>query len=148
MKKILLLVLFFPFSAQALTYEVVGACTPTPVFSGSYEPSTKPVTVGKASIEIFERDSIPYDGAERGMHSILNTPQGEEAIEILNRRQMRVYGWCYSVNGVQPEKLADQFFLTGTEHLRWYYAYSYYDSGTWVSYCEPAYALKPQKFCP
>ena len=148
MKTILLLIsIFFSSPAFALTYEVIGACSEKPEFQGAYQLPKINQNVGLTSMEIFDRDKIPYIGAERGMNSILNTPTGEDSIEIISREEMYAYGWCFEVDGKQPEKMPDEVFLQGTEHLKWFYASSHYKRGEWLSFCDPAYFRKPKMVC-
>lgn len=134
-------------NAHALTYEVVGACDSKPVFQGNLDFAGIAKSVGAASIEIFERDKIPYIGAENGMNSILGTPTGMDAIEVINREELRAYGWCYEVDGRQPTEMPDQLILQGGEHLRWFYAFSLNRRNEWVSYCDPAFVVKPEALC-
>ncbi len=147
MKIFLLALFFYSQNTFAITYEVVGICEEKPVYQGEYKLPLAQQSVGLTSMEIFERDKIPYIGAERGMNSILNTPIGDETIEIISREEMRVYGWCFDVDGKQPDKMADEVFLRGGEHLKWYYASSHYLRGEWLSYCDATYLVKPKKFC-
>ena len=104
--------------------------------------------MGKASVAIFERDAIPYMGSELGFNSILNTPTDKEAIEFPAPGEIRAYGWCFEVDGRQPMGMPNEIKLNGDEHLRWFYAFALYKERKWVSYCTPAYTVKPTKLCP
>jgi hypothetical protein len=148
MKFILLLFLsaLLEVSAHALTIEIIGACSDQPAYSGSENYSN--LSVGLATMKYLNQHSIPYKGSESGIASILGTPTGDDSIEVINDHEMRAYGWCFEVDGVQPDLMPDQVILLGPEHLKWFYAFSYYDSGKWITYCEPAYTVKPKSLCP
>lgn len=133
-------------NAFALNFEIIGACSQAPLLQGQGEYADR--SVGRATIEILERNSIPFQGSEEGINSIFNTPVGSAAIEIINAREMRAYGWCYELDGIRPELMPDQVRLTGVELLRWFYAFSHYKNGDWVSYCEPAHIVRPTSLCP
>lgn len=138
--------LLFPLLAHALSFEVVGPCTAEPEFQVEYSPSADS-NVGQASVEIFETHGIPYMGSELGFNSILSTPVGRDAIEFPAPDEIRAYGWCYEVDGLQPEGMPHEVSLKGREHLRWFYAFALNKGGEWVSYCTPAYTVKPAKLC-
>jgi hypothetical protein len=139
--------LFFPFLAHALTFEVVGSCRAEPERQGEYRVAGE-TNVGRASVEIFEKYGIPYVGSELGFNSILNTPVDREAIEFPAPDEIRAYGWCFEVDGRQPMGMPNEVALRGNEHLRWFHAFALYRKGEWVSYCTPAYTVKPAKLCP
>lgn len=142
----LILALFYSGDfAKALTYEIVGACSAVPAYHGSHE--NFPTDAGTATVAILERNKIPFLGSAAGIHSILNTPVGDEAIEVINDQEMRAYGWCYEVDDKQPDVMPDKVMLTGSEHLKWFYAFSHYKSGNWLTYCEPAFTVKPKNIC-
>ncbi len=132
--------------AFAGSYEVVGPCSPKPVFQGSFSLS-EAQSAGKTSVEIFEREKIPYIGSELGFNSILNTPTDKEAIEWLGPNELRAYGWCYEVDGFQPAVMPSDFLLKGAEKLLWFFAFSHYKNGKFISQCEPSHTVKSKKFC-
>lgn len=141
--------LFTTVKSYAITYKVIGPCSSTPEFLGSYEVSDFSTNVGMYSLNIFDKTPIPYLGTESGFNSILGTPTGDGAIEILSDTKMRAYGWCYSVNGVKPDVIPqDYFFKTQDDELVWFYGYSTYDDGEWVDYCVPSFTVKASQFCP
>ena len=77
-----------------------------------------------------------------GVDSI--TPIGQSELgffmEELNDKELRAYGWCYSVDGVTPELLADEYILSGTESkITWYFGYASRVLGHWVSQCQPVF---------
>lgn len=138
--------LMFSVFSFAGSYEVVGPCSAIPVHQGSFTiPGEQ--SAGKTSVEIFDREKIPYIGSELGFNSILNTPVDKEAIEWLGPDELRAYGWCYEVDGFQPEVMPSDFPLKGPEKLVWFYAFSHYKNGKFLSQCEPSHTVKSQKFC-
>lgn len=139
--------LAFSYNASAITYSVLGPCAPESIYAGSIKVDLDE-SVGSTTLEIFEAQKIPYNGSEIGMSSILNTPVGDEAIEILSDSKMRAYGWCFSINGNIPDALSNEVYFTKqNDHLSWFYAYSTYDQGVWTDYCVPSYKIKAPQFC-
>ncbi len=133
--------------SQALTWKVFGACSNSPVQQGEVIADISK-SVGAITVDIFNKNKIPFIGAAEGMNSILNTPLGMDAIEVVSDTEMRVYGWCYSVNGKDPLQMPHEIkFQKQTDELIWYYAYSTNAKGQWADYCSPAYWTKAIQFC-
>lgn len=141
-----LLFLLFASPAFALTFEIIGACSEQPAAQGIYAAAPG-MNAGEVTVNILEREKIPYIGSAGGMNSIYGTPTGDEAIEVLSDSEMRAYGWCYEVDNEQPSLMPDKVTLNGNEHLKWFYAFSHYKAGEWLSYCTPAYTVKPAALC-
>lgn len=140
-------VMFFSVSAQAIQWEIIGACDSKPLYQGTYESDLRK-SVGQFSLEIFSQNNLAFQGNEHGINSLLNTPVGLDAIEVISDEEMRVYGWCYLVNGEQPEELASAVgFDSQADKLTWFYAYSTNFRNEWLNYCLPAHELKPAMFC-
>lgn len=135
------------FDSLALSLDVVGPCSTAPVFQTQFNLSSAPQTLGHATIEILTLHHVPFDGTDAGIRSILKTPTGDDALEVISDREMRAYGWCVQIDGRQPKAMPDQVSLNGSEHVRWYYGYAHYLSGKWISYCEPAFNVKPASLC-
>lgn len=145
---ITLLAIFLSSKTYAISYEIIGACSDTPAYSGNYEIKDLATNAGKTSVSIFEQENVPYSGNETGFNSILNTPTGIDSIEVISETKMRAYGWCYSVNGVEPKVVPEEFlFDSNADKLVWFYAYSTYDNGVWLDYCVPSYTIKAPQFC-
>ncbi len=145
--KIFILLVLATSPAWALDYQVTK-CNTQPDHQGKIDLPVGRSTVGSISEAIFRRDSIPYVGSEAGMNSILGTPTGDDAIDVLSDEEMLVYGWCYEVDGVQPSEMPGDFQLTGKEKLlHWFYASSHYKAGAWLSYCDPAHLNKAPLGC-
>ncbi len=142
--------LFTLFSTKsfAATLTVIGPCSSTAAYSGEFVADDLKKSVGKLSMDIFEQQKVPYIGNESGFNSILNTPTGIDAIEVLSDTKMRAYGWCYSVNEIEPDVLAGDYFLNSKDDkIVWFFAYSTYDRGQWIDYCVPSYKVKAAQFC-
>ncbi len=135
-----LLVFLCASTALPLQWAVVGGDSDKPVYTGRVIASLNK-TIGEISVEIFESNKIPYTGTILGIRSILGTPIGDDALIVQSETKMRAYGWCFTIDGVLPDTLVDQTYLQSADStLVWYYAFSQYDNGKWVSFCTPAYS--------
>ena len=133
--------------AYALNFDVIGPCSDKAVYSGIFKADIAQ-NIGVISMDIFNMYKIPYSGSEEGMRSIINTPVGDDAIEVLSDTKMRAYGWCFSINGFIPDKLSSQSFLTKqNDYISWFFAFSTYDQGIWTDYCVAAHTIKSAQFC-
>ena len=148
MKMVLSLIALLASSqAMAIYYDITGPCSDKPIHSGSYKTDLSE-SVGRITIEILESSHIPYVGSEEGINSIINTPTGIDSMEVLSDTKMRAYGWCFSINGIIPEAMSDKIHFSAQNDLvNWFYAYSTYDSGKWLDYCQPAYKIHSPQFC-
>jgi hypothetical protein len=143
----LIVISFYSATASAVVLDVIGACSKKPVYSGIFKTDISE-SIGKISVDIFEANKIPYIGSENGMNSIINSPMGDEAIEVLSNTKMRVHGWCFSINGIIPDVTADKIHVTNqSDYISWFYAFSTYDKGEWTDYCIPSYTVKSPQFC-
>ena len=145
----LLVALFFSLislSNLATTFEVEDPCSGKALYLkksfGRFD------NLGAMTVSILDESSLEYVGNELGIHKIGETPVGDDALEIINRLEMRSYGWCYSVDGNVPEVLPPQFKLTGKEkRIVWYFGYAYYRAGEWLSQCQKVSELQPAFIC-
>jgi hypothetical protein len=141
MKYLALLLFVFSLNSYAITWEIIGPCGNRPEINGSELVDIKK-SVGVISVDIFKANNIDFIGDDNGIASILNTPIGSQAIEVLSDTKMRAYGWCYQVDGIEPGVMPNEFYFSSKEsHLRWVYGYSTYESGSWVGYCDLAHEL-------
>jgi len=152
--KTLLLILLLSSTTFAIEIEIIGPCKKGPIISQQYQIDDLSLSVGYYSVAIFEDLSIPYIGSEGGMNSILNTPTGKKAIEVLSKTKMRAHGWCYQVDGIEPAAMTNNYFFPNkSSHLKWIFGYSTFEGdiltgeGTWTGYCDPTYKVKPRQFC-
>jgi hypothetical protein len=133
-------------SALATTVEIQSPCAPTLAASGPVQACGR--SVGATTTHFLDARGIEYVGDDSGMVSILGTPYGDAALEILSDTAMRAYGWCYLVDGVEPDVMPDQLILTGDETaVTWFYAYSLYADGAWKEYCTPVHETLPPFIC-
>lgn len=146
MALLFLLLVFPPHSTLAATFALEEPCTEKILLTAD-QPAAG-LSVGAFTIRELERASTPYVGSEGGISSIYGTATGMDALEVLNDREMRSFGWCYEVDGRQPGVMPNAVVLKGTEHVRWFFAFSLYRDGQWVSYCEPASRAKGGSVCP
>ena len=131
--------LIFSQLSLGIHWEVIGQESKEPAFKGTTLVDLKQ-SVGDATIRILTENKIPYLGTAAGINSILNTPTGDAAIKVLSDDSMRVYGWCYEVDGVEPPKMPDAYLFPSQEStITWFFAYSLYEHGKWVECCTPAY---------
>ncbi len=142
--KLLMLLLFItpPLFAGTMTFQ--DPCGEGVFLISHFESKT---SVGELTIKALNSSDVDYQGAAGGMNSIAGTPVGLDAIEVLSDSHMRAYGWCYEVNGVHPSTMPDQVFLTGTELVHWFYAYSTNLNGEWVNYCVPSTQNPLSSYC-
>lgn len=143
----LLLASVFALSSPAwagVSWEVVGPCGPGPVRSGKLEADLGK-SVGALTVEAFTEARIPFEGTEVGIASLLGVGNHTE---IIDDDRARFYGWCYSVNGVTPELMANEIFLKSpSDRIVWFYAFTLYDSGNWIGQCTPASEAPPVELC-
>jgi hypothetical protein len=50
------------------------------------------LTVGEATVRTLEAKRIPFQGTERAINTIMNTPGQDQTLEILSDKDMRAYG--------------------------------------------------------
>lgn len=124
---------------SAATLEVVARET-KPILTLEFSADlTK--SIGLLTVIEFEKAKLVFEGNEAGIVSI-GTFKNE--IEVISDREMRAYGWCYSINGLAPDLMPDQVFLKSQkDELKWFYAYSEYKDGNWISQCVPVIKDKP-----
>ena len=125
-------------TAGKVRWEIVGQQSKNPNFQGTLDIDLRK-SLGEITLEIFAKYQIPYLGNESAINSILGTPTGDEAIVVVNDKTLKAYGWCYEVDGRQPDVMPDKFYFEKeVSVLRWFYAFSLYEDGVWKSYCTPA----------
>lgn len=109
------------------------------VLSAGRRPFKINQSVGELTTSILQDSELEFHGSESGIYSISNSPTGDDALEVLSDTRMRSYGWCYEVNGIQPQVMPNEFFLDEEEvRLVWFWGYVEYDRGQWDSQCRPA----------
>ena len=140
--------LFVSTSTLATVFEVKNICDDSAYFKTEVS-ILAPTTLSHLTLSLFDSHKIPYEGAETGINQILNTRVGLDAYEIFGEENhsMRVYGWCYSVNGVIPELLMNQVQIDpkNEDHIVWFYGYAEVYKNDWLSQCVPV-QKDPQPF--
>jgi len=144
--KTLLVSFLLTLSSHAGIFKIVGPCSKAPVIKHNFSLEASS-TVGKLSVELFDEQGIPYIGSELGMNSILETPTGTDAIEIISDSEMLAYGWCYSVNGFEPGEYPHKVSVNNDDEVLWWFGYAHYKNGEWIAQCTPSYERMSPKFC-
>lgn len=137
--------LFFVVSINAfakIDFEVLDHCDGSAKHASSIESEF--LHVGEASIYFLNNLSIEYVGNQRSIVSIEGTPSGSGAI-ISHGNFTQYYGWCYLVDGVGPELMADEYELTDNlDHkIQWYFGYALRLNDQWLTQCTPAWRQNP-----
>ena len=144
--KILIMSICFITSVYGANLSVIGPCDKTPVYSEELSVELGD-NVGTFSIRFFDQFNIDYVGSERGMNSILNTPTGLDAMEVVSDNEMMAYGWCYSINGTSPEVYPDEVEIKEEDQVIWWFGYAHYLDGQWVTQCSPSYERRSDFIC-
>lgn len=138
-----------PTLVWALTWQIDHPCRDEISYKGEkiYEDALP--SVGTFTVDRLLNLKIPFVGDESGIISISETPFSDAAIEIASDTEMFLYGWCYQVNGVSPDQIPSNYYFNNQhDHLRWYFAYSHFQMGEWVSMCVPAFKRPLSNYCP
>ena len=141
-------ILFFLLSFSAVAYEIsfVGPCGQKPIIAA--EVGAKYETVGDLTVSFLRKNKIPFQGNERGLNTVFNTPVGNAAIEVISNSEMRAYGWCYFVDDMGPDVFANEYPLDASiKKIEWIFGFALYKNGEWISSCTPAFTVKPDFLC-
>lgn len=141
--KTFILGLLFSLPAMAIDLTFVGPC------SEEFIMKTKVTEefnhVGDLTVATLNKFSIPFKGYPEGIAEVLGLGNYTETISA---KEFRTYGWCYRVDGVVPEVFPYETYITPeTEAITWFYGYSHYKNGQWLSQCTDAYKVKPKELC-
>jgi hypothetical protein len=136
--------------SQDITFKVMGV-KGTLLYKAQVSQSAQATqindTLGKLtdavlSQAVSKKQLKQYKGSDAGVSSI-NDLGGE--LEILSDTEMNAYGWCYKVNGVTSDLLANQYKISEKDTLvEWYFSYAHLVKDSWTSMCTPA-DHKPKK---
>lgn len=140
---------FFINYAEALQIDLIGPCDQATSFSVVVDLKNQDiVSLGDLTVKVLNENQIPYKGSAQGVSQIYNSPIGDQALEVLNATQMRAYGWCVHVDDNEPYEMPDKVMITSAvKKITWFYAYSFYDNGTWKDYCTPAWKEHSLGYC-
>ncbi len=143
---LIFILLFLSTTSHSVVVEIKQLCKNDSFYSQEIE-ILAPTTAGHLTIHMLEQAGIDFLGNENGISGLLNTPTGLDSYEVISDNHMRAYGWCYSVDGSQPNVLASEYplFPDSDCKLTWFYGYAEMIDNEWISYCKPVY-LKPNSF--
>lgn len=145
MKLLTSLLLFFSFQSFATKLVVRQRCGKDTAFEAEFQ---KLSSVGEITKEIFEEYQIPHLGTAQGINSIFHSPTGNDAFEVINSNLMRGYGWCYKVDGYEPNVYPDKYPISSnTKEILWFFGYAEYKDGAWVTQCKPAFHTPNSSVC-
>lgn len=145
---IYLALLVFNINSFAFEFTVTDTCENKYVLSENIEILNS-TNAGELTLYMFDHYEVPYTGNIDSITSILGTITGLDSYEVISDREMKVYGWCYEIDGVQPDKLMSEVTIDPTVHksMNWFYGYAHYLDGEWISYCTPVYLEKNKFIC-
>ena len=126
---------------------VIGACDEEFLISNSYNNIPNNWSVGDLTINFLNESNIPYQGTRESIGQMLEIPSDSSELIVISDTEMLAYGWCYKINGVAPESYPHQVEVLPGDTVLWYFAYSRYLNGKWVSQCVPSYQKPRQEFC-
>jgi hypothetical protein len=146
--KIIILAILLSLNISAVEFSITNLCEDTPYLHENIEVLNK-TTVSELSLYAFETYDIPFLGDSRSINSILNTATGLESYEVISDHEMKVYGWCFQVNGIQPDRFMDQITIDPSEdiHINWFYGFAHFLNNEWIAYCTPAFQDKSPFVC-
>ena len=128
---------FLSFASRGATLIVEDFCSANPLLDVQVEVAES-MTVSDFTLQQLQSSNIAFQGAKEGINSILSSPTGMVALDVLNDQEMRAFGWCYTVDGQLSDAFMHQQPITNQSVVRWFFAYSYYQSGVWTDFCLPA----------
>lgn len=127
---------FFANQASAVQLTVQDPCSNELWLSTEIQDALDK-SVGALTIAELNRHKIPYEGSERGIRVIKQSPVGDDALEIISNEEMRAYGWCYRVDGNVSKLYSDEHIIKiANSKIEWFYGYALYLRG-WINYCQP-----------
>jgi len=140
-------VFFLSHQAVAVTFQIQSLCSESYTLNTDIIATTDD-SVGGVTIRALDRSGLPYSGSAEGIVSINNSPTGDGALEVISPTHMRAYGWCYSINGVEPNAMPNEVSITNNnDHIKWYYGFAEYKDGDWITYCTPTHLARPAFIC-
>jgi hypothetical protein len=141
-----LFLLFISVKTYAVDVKIIKPCSEELAIN-SYYQIDESKTLGDVTVSLLESLKVPYQGTTAGINSILNTPIGLEAYDVISDSEMLAYGWCFSINGIAPELMPDQIDVYENDEIVWWYGYAQYKNGVWITQCTPSYFRLSSKFC-
>jgi hypothetical protein len=128
---VLVIINFLSFYANAVIVEVRGKLG-APLFLS--EANYKiPSNVGEISVQALDKGKVPYTGGSFGLAKIFDL--GNDIV-VISKTEMKAYGWCFDIDGLVPETMADETLVVDqNSKIIWYYAYAHYKDGNWIGQC-------------
>lgn len=126
--------LLFSLNSYAATFKIKRPCEDKIIINTQVAVMTDE-SVGDFTIRTLKKLQIPFKGSSVGIHSIFNTPNGLDALEVISNTQMYAYGWCYSINGIGPESYPSEITISSDDEILWWFGYAEQLNGTWVTQC-------------
>ncbi|MEE2671129.1 MAG: hypothetical protein VYA54_05435 [Bdellovibrionota bacterium] len=140
--------LFNSSKSFAIYFEVTNVCKDTP-----YLQAEVPVYTLTNVLEFTKYNlknyAIPHLNNENGIVSILDTPVGLQSYEFIAQNHIRIYGWCFEVDGEQSETFARDYTIDPEfqTSLRWFYGYSEVIEGVWIHNCRAVNKVSNPQIC-
>ncbi len=145
---ILTFILQLSLPSFAISWKVIGACSAQAIEEGAVEIDLKK-SVFDVTRFIFDKNAIPYEVDLNDFSSILSSPSGEAAVEILDKQTARFYHWCNMVNGSLTYNSPSQvLFSKQSDVLIWFFGYTEYVGHQITKECAPAFKVAMgNRFC-
>lgn len=140
MAKLYLLIALYSFSANALEFKIQNICSDS-LYLDTDISVLLPAKVSEITLYTLNNFNIPFEGNSDAINSLLGTPTGNDQVEYVSEDHLYVYGWCYEVDGNQPDLYMSQFIFEPdtNKEIKWVFGYAEFRSGNWISYCSPVY---------
>lgn len=144
---IVITLLAFTGPAYGIRFVVQDPCAAAPWLDTEAEGSVGH-SLGAVTVATLERESVPFLGNDHGINAIKGTIVGDQALEIVSDNEMRAYGWCFQLNGREPNLYAHQVYIgTDADVVYWYFGFAHFLDGTWISNCTPTHIAIPEHIC-
>ena len=147
MKAFLFLILALPNFVLATQIEIIGPCKSKPLYKFNATINGKDLSVGKVTIDSFKEFDIDYVGNEDSILTIESIPTLEQSFEIVNENHIRAYGWCYQVDGFEPDVIPSEYPLSEGKLITWFIGFAEKINGVWITQCIPANTISPDHLC-
>lgn len=149
---ILLILLVYALGAnnsKAATMTFTGACQQQPLYSFEVNVGE---SIGAETILSLKQVDEPFKATLSSLDEAFGLSSSgvyefSSDDPTLNANQMRVYGWCYEVNGQVLPLLPSEYTIQKDDQINWFYGYVFYDSGNWGEMCQKASKLSPKFLC-
>ena len=126
-----------PDSTHAVVFEVQTHAARSPI--RREKDNLLPESVGRLTLDFLEQikkeRDFSFEATLEGVKSIQGL--GNE-FKVISNREMHAYGWCYHVDGVEPARMPNEFFVTKQDSkILWFYAYAIFKDNKWIAQCVP-----------